>query len=156
MDPFKSLIIVNSQKVWWEAFLKDTRKRRETGMSVADAVKNMDNYIMGVIFNLRGMVDGGGFRSKTISQIKFICDTLDFGEVCVLSESSIAKRILHLSQKISPNRKYDRTYRAWHAFTETFSEMNRSFYLNPANLVCAIEIMVSQLLHKFGGTNETW
>ena len=103
-----------------------------------------------------GMVSGGAFRSKTISQMKFIVDTLDFGEVCMLSESSIAKQMHHLCQKISPSRKYDRMYRAWHAFSETFSTMNRSFYLNPANLVCAIEIMVSQVLHKFGGTNETW
>jgi hypothetical protein len=60
------------------------------------------------------------------------------------------------SAKISPHRKYDRVYRGWNAFMNTFTEINRSFYLNSANLVCVLEIMISQLLHKFGGLNDTW
>ena len=156
VDPFKALMIVNSQKVWWEGFLKDMRHRRENGASVEDSVKSFEKYIMGVICNLHANVDGGGFRSKTISQIRFIVETLNFGEVCVLSAHSIAKRMASKSAKISPHRKYDRVYRGWNAFMNTFTEINRSFYLNSANLVCVLEIMISQLLHKFGGLNDTW
>lgn len=156
MDPFKSLMIVNSQKVWWEGFIKDLSRRRETGTSVVDAVRSFEKYIMGVICNLHANVDGGVFRSKTVTQIRFICETLNFGEVCVLSAHSISKRIAAKAAKISTSRKYDRVYRGWHAFMNTFTEINRSFYLNSANLVCVLEIMISKLLHKFGGLNETW
>lgn len=156
VDPFKSLVVVNSQKIWWEGFMKDMKRRRELGMPVVDMVKALDNYIMGVICNLHGMVDGGGFRSKTISQMRFICETMDFGEVCKFSESSISRRVEFLRVRGSVSRRYDCMDSVFGALLNTFQEINRSFYLNSANLVTLLEIMISKVLFGFGGLNDTW
>ncbi len=70
MDPFKSLIIVDSQRTWWHGFTKDLKKRREAGLSMQDSVKNLENYVMSAIQSLEGMGNAGVFRSKTISQMQ--------------------------------------------------------------------------------------
>jgi hypothetical protein len=70
VDPFKSLIIVDSQRTWWHGFTKDLKKRREAGLSMQDSVKNLENYVMSAIQSLEGMGNAGVFRSKTISQMQ--------------------------------------------------------------------------------------
>jgi hypothetical protein len=37
-----------------------------------------------------------------------------------------------------------------------WEDMNKFFTLNAGNLVCALEVMLSQLMFKFAHTNETW
>jgi hypothetical protein len=81
---------------------------------------------------------------------------MDFQEVCVTGEHSIQKRMREKAKTTSEHRGYDAFYTAWFAFTDTFREINSSFYLNAINLMCMIEMMISQLLFKFGGTNDTW
>jgi hypothetical protein len=70
VDPFKSLIIVDSQRTWWHGFTKDLKKRREAGLSMQDSVRNLENYVMSAIQSLEGMGKAGIFRSKTISQMQ--------------------------------------------------------------------------------------
>lgn len=156
VDPFKALIIVNSQKIWWDGFMKDMVYRRANGMQVPQAVESIQRYLMGVVCNLRGMIEGGGFRSKTISQMLFICDTLNMEEVCHNNDRSIFNRLKRMRAKISPNRRYDRMDCALGALLDMFQEINRSFYLNSANLAFLFEMMISQLMYNFGGLNDTW
>jgi hypothetical protein len=156
IDPFKSLIIVDSQRIWWYGFVKDLRKRRENGTSMRDSVQSLENYVLSTIQSLEGMVKAGVFRSKTISQMQEICEIMDFADVCVTGEHSIRKQVKLRSSKISPDRGYDYVYVAWDSFANFFSTMNHSLRLNPANLVCAVQMLVTRLLHKFGGTNDTW
>jgi hypothetical protein len=142
--------------MWYKAFMKDMKHRRMRGMSVDHVVANIDKYVTGAIFNLRGMVSGGGFRSKTIEQMLFICDTMNMKEICFLSERSIHARLQQFKAKVPPNRRYDRTDSVLGGLMDTFEEVNQSFYLNSANLALLFEMMISQLLYNFGGLNDTW
>lgn len=142
--------------MWFKGFMKDMAQRRSKGMSVDHMVANMEKYVTGAIFNLRGMVSGGGFRSKTIEQMLFICDTMEMSEVCVESDRSIRNRLLRYKARVSPMRRYDRMDCALGSLLDTFEEVNQSFYLNSANLSLLFEMMISQLLYGFGGLNDTW
>lgn len=156
VDPFKSLIIVNSQKIWWDGFMKDMAHRRAAGMPVIKAVESVQRYLMGVICNLRGMIEGGAFRSKTIAQMLFICDTLNMEEVCHFNDRSIFNRLRRVRSRISPNIRFDRMDTTLCALLDMFQEINRSFYLNSANLAFLFETMISHLMYNFGGLNDTW
>lgn len=136
--------------------MKDMKQRRIDGMSVKEMVSNMEKYVTGAIYNIRGMISGGVFRSKTIEQMLFICDTMNMAEVCSGSGSSIQKRLSRFNERVSAERGYDRMDCALGALFDAFEEINRSFYLNPANLALLFELMVSQLLYSFGGLNDTW
>jgi hypothetical protein len=156
VDPFKSLLIVDSQRMWWYGFTKDMKRRRECGESLAESVRSLENYVLSAIQSLHGMGKAGVFRSKTIAQMQEILDTMEFVEVCVTDDDSIRKQMEERASVVSPSRAYDSVYTSWDAFMYFFAEINNSFRLNPANLVCCVELMVSMLLHKFGGTNDTW
>ena len=156
VDPFEALNVVDSQRVWWAAFSKDMHRRVEAGGSIADAVKNLDNYVLSAIQTLEGMTEAGVFRSKTISQMLDILKTLDFEEVCATGKHSIAARVREKAKHISELRAYDTVYRGWYAFVSTFSEINGSLCLNATNLMCGIELLISRMLFKFGGRNDTW
>ena len=156
VDPFKSLLIVDSQRMWWYGFMKDMKRRRECGETLAESVRSLDNYVLSAIQSLHGMGKAGVFRSKTISQMQEITETMDFVEVCATDEDSIRSTMEARRRLVSPSRGYDTVYTSWDAFTHFFSDINHSFRLNSANLVVCIELMISMLLHKFGGTNDTW
>jgi len=156
IDPFKSLILVDSQRIWWYGFVKDLKKRRENGMSMDDSVRSLENYVLSTIQSLEGMVKAGCFRSKTIAQMQEICEIMDFADVCVTGDHSIHKQVKSRACRVSQDRGYDYVYVAWDSFANFFSTINHSFRLNPANLVCAVQMLVTRLLHKFGGTNDTW
>ena len=157
VDPFKALIIVNSQKIWWDGFMKDIVYRRQGGlMPVSQAVESLQRYLMGVICNHHGMIEGGGFRSKTISQMLFICDTMNIREICHASDRSIFHRLKRVRGRLSVNRRYDRMDCSLSSLLDMFQEMNRSFYLNSANLALLFELMISHLMYNFGGINDTW
>lgn len=156
VDPFKALIVVNCQKIWWDGFVKDVAYRRNNGMSVDQAVDSFQRYLMGVICNHRGMIEGGTFRSKAISQMMFICDTMNIEEVCRLSDRSLFHRLRRMRARMSTNRRYDRMDCALATLLDMFQEINRSFYLNSANLAFLFELMISHLMYNFGGINDTW
>lgn len=155
-DPFKAFMLVDSQRTWWNGFLKDLKRRRQGGASVLDAIKSLHRYVNSASQSLNGTTKAGGFHSKTITQMQEICETMDFLDVCCTGEHSIKKRVKDKAGFISPFRGYDSMYVAWHAFIETFREINACFHLNSINLTCAIEILVSMMLFKFGGQNDTW
>jgi hypothetical protein len=142
--------------MWYKGFMKDMKHRRSNGMTVEHVVTNIDKYVIGAIFNLRGMVSGGGFRSKTVEQMLFICDTMNIKEVCFQSDRSISSRLHRFRCKVASNRRYDRMDTVLGALLDTFEEINQSFYLNSANLALLFEMMISQLLYGFGGLNDTW
>jgi hypothetical protein len=148
--------MVGSQSLWREGFLQDIVKRRKAGMSVLDAHKSWDNYVTGVVYNHNAGVDGGWFRSKAVTQMGFIFQTLNFDEVCISGESSICKRVLRKSAKCPSDARYSRINRVLNAYLWTFTEMNSSLFLNAANLAILEELGVSHVLHMFGGTNKSW
>lgn len=156
VDPFKALIVVNCQKIWWDGYMKDIAYRRNNGMSVDQVVESFQRYLMGVICNHRGMIEGGAFRSKTVSQMLFICDTMNMEEVCRLSDRSIYNRLKRVRVRMSANRRYDRMDCSLATLLDMFQEINRSFYLNSANLAFLFELMISHLMYNFGGLNDTW
>lgn len=136
--------------------MQDIVKRRMAGMSVKDANKSWENYVTGVIFNHNAGVDGGWFRSKAVSQMGFIFQTLNFDDVCVSGDNSIRKRVLKKSIKCPNDSRYSRINRVLNAYLWTFTEMNTSFFLNSANLTILEELGVSHVLHMFGGSNKSW
>jgi len=137
-------------------FVKDMSKRRQSGATVSTCVDNLGKYLLSAIQSLEGMVDAGGFRSKTITQMKEIVETMDFVKVCSTGGDSIHQRMKAKAAFISSTRGYDTIYRAWYAFTDTFREVNSSLNLNAINLMCGVEVLISMLLFKFGGLNDTW
>jgi hypothetical protein len=102
--------------------------------------------------NLESMVECQVFRSATVVQMKAVIDLMPFDDV----SKSIAGTFQQKRQRVPNERKYDTMYSSWHCFMKVWEDMNRYFSLNAGNLLCAMEVMLSQLMFKFAHTNETW
>jgi hypothetical protein len=113
-----------------------------------------ENYLGDILQKLHDSISAGVFRSDTVTQMLMIHTLLDYDEI---SKNSIAVIMRTRSERIKPTRQYDSMYRAWYVFLDVWQQLNDgSFLLNAGNLVCAIEVLLSQLMFKFAGTNETW
>ena len=121
-----------------------------------DVLRITRDYLASVVKNLESMIECQVFRSATVTQMKNVIDLMPFEEVCTQSPSSIAATSREKCARISKVRKYDTMYRSWHCFMKVWEDMNRYFSLNAGNLLCAVEVMISQLMFKFAHTNETW
>ncbi len=152
MDPFKSLILTNSQKMLFESLVKDNEERRKKGVPVEDILRSMENYVSSSVKTLKSMIMSGAFRSDTIRHKLDIVNSLDFKEVCESIRATVGENRPHMSIR----RRYDSFHAIWYTFMKSWERMNSFFSLNSANLVCAFEVMVSQLMHMFGDTNKTW
>jgi hypothetical protein len=155
-DPFSALVLANRQRMSAEALRSDIQVRRARGSPVLEVIRVIKDYLASIVKNLESMIECQVFRSATVTQMKAIVDLMDFDEVCTKSKDSIAASIAERSKRIAKPRKYDSMYRAWNCFMKTWEEMNKFFSLNAGNLVCAIEVMLSQLMFKFAHTNDTW
>lgn len=155
-DPFSALVLANRQRMSAEALRSDIQVRRARGSPIPEVIRVIKDYLASIVKNLESMIECQVFRSATVTQMKSIVDLMDFEEVCTTSPNSIAATLREKSKRIAKPRKYDSMYRAWNCFMKTWEEMNRFFSLNAGNLVCAIEVMLSQLMFKFAHTNDTW
>ena len=152
MDPFKSLILTNSHKMLYESLVKDNVERRKKNATVDNIIRSMDNYVAGCVQTLKSMIMAGTFRSDTIRHKLDIVNSINFKDVCV----SIRATVKENRAQMPLCRRYDSFHTIWHSFMKSWEKMNSYFSLNSANLVCAFEVMVSQLMHMFGDTNKTW
>ena len=155
-DPFSALVLSNRQRMWAEALRTDIQVRRSRGATVQEILRVQKDYLASSMKNLESMIECQVFRSATVTQMKAIYDLMDFDEVCTRSEHSISKTLLQKSERIFKSRKHDSMYRAWNCYMKLWEDMNKYFTLNAGNLVCAMEVMLSQLMFKFAHTNETW
>ena len=155
-DPFSALVLANRQRMSAEALRSDIQVRRARGVPVLEVIRVIKDYLASIVKNLDSMIECQVFRSATVTQMKTIVDLMDFDEVCTTSRDSIAACMRERSKRISKTRRYDSMHRAWNCYMKTWEEMNRYFSLNAGNLVCAMEVMLSQLMFKFAHTNETW
>jgi hypothetical protein len=123
---------------------------------VQEVLRIIKDYLASVVKNLESMIECQVFRSATVTQMKAVLDIMPFDEVCTKSPHSIAACIKEKSKRVTMGRRHDAVYRSWHAFVKVWEDMNKFFSLNSGNLVCAIEVMLSQLMFKFAHTNDTW
>ncbi len=126
--------------------------RRQRGASVQDVLRIVRDYLASVVKNLDSMIECQVFRSATVTQMKAVIDLMPFDDVC----KSIAATFREKRQRVTNSRKYDNMYCSWNCFMKVWEDMNKYFSLNAGNLLCAVEIMLSQLMFKFAHTNETW
>lgn len=152
VNPFKCLILTNSHKMLFESLTKDNIERRKNGVPVEDVLRSMDNYVASCVKTLKSMIMAGAFRSDTIRHKLDIVNSINFDEVC----ESIRATVQENRAQMPLRRRYDSFHTIWYAFMKSWEKMNSYFSLNSANLVCAFEVMVSQLMHMFGDTNKTW
>jgi hypothetical protein len=155
-DPFSALVLANRQRNAFEALRTDKEVRRARGATVQEVLRVQKDYLASSMKNLESMIECQVFRSATVTQMKAIHDYMDFDDVCTRSEHSIAATMREKSQRVYKSRKHDSMYRAWNCFMKLWEDMNKYFTLNAGNLVCALEVMLSQLMFKFAHTNETW
>ena len=154
---FQPLVVVGRHKVGHDALKAEIKSRREKGEHPSVVARMYENYLGDVIQKLYDSISAGVFRSDTVTQMLMIHNLLDFDEVCSTGRNSIASIMRERSEKIKSTRKYDGMYRAWHVMLDVWQQINdESFLLNSGNLICAIEVLLSQLMFKFAGTNETW
>jgi hypothetical protein len=157
VDVFLPLVVVGRHKVGHDALKGEIKSRREKGISPAAAAAMYENYLGDSMQKLFDSIQAGVFRSDTISHMLQLHNLVDYEEICSQGENSIAAVMRERSKKIPKNRKYDGMYRAWHLFLDIWEEANNtSFLLNAGNLICAIELLISQLMFKFAGTNDSW
>lgn len=155
-DPFSALILANRQRMWAEALRTDIQIRRSRGASIQEILRVERDYLASSMKNLESMIECQVFRSATVTQMKAIHERIDFEEVCTGSEHSVRNVMRQKSQRLYHSRKHDTMFRAWNCFMRIWEDMNIYFTLNAGNLVCALEVMLSQIMSKFAHTNETW
>lgn len=155
-DPFSALILANRHRIWAEALRTDIQVRRSKGCGVQEILHIIKDYLASSMKNLESMIDCQVFRSATVTQMKSIYELTDFEDVCFKSEDSVARVMAEKSKRVHKCRRYDTTFRAWNFFMRIWEDMNIYFTLNAGNLLCALEVLLSQLMSKFAHTNETW
>lgn len=155
-DPFSALVLANRQRMWAEALRTDIQVRRSKGSPVQEVLRVIRDYLASCMKNLESMIECQVFRSATVTQMKSIYELMDFHDVCQGSEHSIANVLREKSQRLALCRRYDSMFRAWNCYMRIWEDMNMYFTLNAGNLVCALEVLLSQLMSKFAHTNETW
>ncbi len=155
-DPFSSLIIANRNRVWYDAVMLDIKNRRSQGVSIPTVVTVLEDYMRSTVRNLRSMITCKVFRSNTVSQMLMLHDQTDWMDVCVHAKDSIRNVMASKSSHMTVFRRSDPFSRSYHLFMKLWEGMNRFFFLNAGNLVCAVEVMLSQLMFKFAHTNDTW
>lgn len=155
-DPFSALILANRQRMWAEALRTDIQIRRSKGASIQEILRVERDYLASSMKNLESMIECQVFRSATVTQMKAIHEMIDFDEVCTASEHSVRNVLRAKSQRLYRSRKHDAMFKAWNCFMRIWEDMNIYFTLNAGNLVCALEVMLSQIMSKFAHTNETW
>ena len=155
-DPFGALVIVNRNRAWYDAVTMDIRVRRGRGVTIPVVVTVLEDYMRSTIRNLRSMITCKVFRSNTVSQMLQIHDQTDWREVCVTGEHSIRNVLRAKTGRASVKWRFSPILRTWNMFMRLWEDMNRFFFLNSGNLVCALEVLLSQLMFKFAHTNETW
>jgi len=156
-DPFSALVLANRQKMWAEALRTDIQVRRARGAPIQEVLRVVRDYLASSMKNLESMIECQVFRSATVTQMKAIHEMMDFEEACTgAGPSSIRSVLREKSQRVHRPRKHDSVFRAWNCFMRIWEEMNVYFTLNAGNLVCALEVLLSQIMSKFAHTNETW
>ena len=157
MDVFQALMIVGRYKIGHDALKAEIKSRRESGATPREVASMYESYLGGVMQKLVDSINAGVFRSDTITQMLNIHMLVDFDDMCTKSKNSIASVMKERGRKITRVRRYDGMFRPWYVFLDIWEEVNNaSFLLNSGNLICAIEILISQLMYKFADTNETW
>ncbi len=157
MDVFQPLVIVGRHKVGHDALKAEIKARRDKGASPSTVASMYDSYLGDVMQKLYDSIQAGVFRSDTVSHMLNIHNLIVFEDVCTKEKNSIASIITERAKKIQKVRRYDSMYRGWYVFLDVWEQINNSsFLLNAGNLICVIEILISQLMFKFAGTNDTW
>ncbi len=157
VDVFQPLVVVGRFKLGHEAMKAVIKKARESGSSPEVVFRMYREYLEDVTQKLKDAVHAGVFRSDTISQILELDEVAPMEDICSNGRNSIAGFMKEVSKRITGVRRYDGMFRAWYTFLEVWNRANsESFLLNSGNLVCAIEVLISQLMFKFAGTNESW
>ena len=156
VDPVQNLMVKGRFSSLWGALNTDIKAKRTMGHSIEFVVDMWEQYLVSFPETISSAIRGNMFRSKLIVQMLDICDTMQWEEACCKSESSIQATIKRLSHQMPSRRKHISFARSVKAFWRTWEDANQNLALNSGNLVFVIESMVSQLLYKFGSTNETW
>ena len=155
-DPFSALVLANRQRMWYEALRTDIQVRRSRGSSIQEILRVERDYLASSMKNLESMIECQVFRSATVTQMKAVHEMMNFEEVCTGSQHSVRSVMREKSQRLYRSRKHDSMFRAWNCFMRIWEDMNIYFTLNAGNLVCALEVLLSQIMSKFAHTNETW
>ena len=136
--------------------MQDIKNRRAEGVSIPTVVTVLSDYLRSTVRNLRSMITCQVFRSNTVSQMLMLHDQTNWMDVCVHAKDSIKNVMAAKSSHMSVLRRADPFSRSYNLFMKLWEGMNRFFFLNSGNLVCAVEVMLSQLMFKFAHTNDTW
>ena len=156
MDPFSALIIANRNRVWLDALVLDVANKRAAGVDVFKIVTGWKDYLRSSVRNLRSSIYCHVFRSRTVEQMLELHNETCWREVCITGKDSIRSVLRKKGERVSLVLRHNRFLRTWTCFMTLWEDMNRFFFLNAGNLVCAVEVMISQLMFKFAHTNDTW
>ena len=155
-DPLNVLRVCGKMKHWWRAINKDINARRLDNQPVDDVRVVFEKYILGCIQNSQCMIQNGSLNSLTIEQAYTIEESMNFDKICSDDPSSIKGIIQATCGLISTQQIFDPFIRTLKTFWRMWEKINADFSMNSGNLVFLIELMVSQLMYRFGDCNETW
>jgi len=155
-DPLNVLRVCGKMKHWWRAVNKDIRARRLDNQSIDDVRIVFEKYILGCIQNSQCMIQNGSLSSLTMEQAYAISERMEFEKVCTDGPNSIKGIIQGVSGNISTQQIFDPYIRTLKTFWRIWEKINADFSMNSGNLVFLIELMISQLMYRFGDCNESW
>jgi len=155
-DPVQTLMVESRLSGLFAAHKKDMAAKREQGSTPDELVHIWEQYLSTFPETIGSAIRGNMFRSKVISQMLDICDSVDWSVVCTEGDGSIRAAVSKLGEQIPNKRKHSLFHRSIKAFWKTWEEANKNLALNSGNLVFVIESMISNLIYKFGSCNESW
>jgi hypothetical protein len=138
------------------ALQKDMKERRANGATVTDMVETWINYVQSSVHTLKSMLRNGVFCSKTLLDSLNILEQIDWPAACTEGDDSILATLKEFSAQTPGLRKHDAFAVSLKAFWRVWEYVNSFYYMNSPNMVFAIELMVSQLMYRFGDSNESW
>ena len=155
-DPVQTLMVESRLSGLFAAHKKDMAAKREQGSTPEELLHIWEQYLCTFPETIGSAIRGNMFRSKVISQMLDICDSVDWSTVCSEGESSIRSVVSRMGEQIPNKRKHSLFHRSIKAFWKTWEEANKNLALNSGNLMFVIESMISNLIYKFGTCNESW
>ena len=138
------------------ALQKDIKERRANGAAVAEMVDTWHNFVHSSVYTLQSMLRNGVFNSKTLLDMLNLLELVKWREACTDGEDSISATLREFSAQTPALRKHDGFATCLKAFWRVWEYVNSFYYMNSPNLIFAIELMVSQLMFRFGDSNESW
>jgi len=155
-DVLRGLVVDGRLMQSQVALQKDMRERRANGATVPEMVQTWQDYVHSSVYTLKSMLRNGVFNSKTLVDSLNILELVDWPAACTDGDDSIRATVQEFSAQTPALRKHDGFAVCLKAFWRVWEYVNSFYYMNSPNLIFAIELMVSQLMYRFGDSNESW